>query len=437
MKKVVIILIILFFIAAVIVVGLFLKRRASGATPVLTESVEKRDIVKLVTAFGRLNPEVEVEISSKVIGQIQVLHVDEGDTVAKGDTLVELERNRYEAAVNSANASLRSSISEVARVSANLRQLRGTLSKTTTMFEKGLVSEDALLQAQTQVEVQEALLQSAQNNVERSRGMLDENMDDLARTTIIAPVSGVVISLTAEEGENVITGTMNNIGSVIMTIAQLDAMEAVVEVDEADVVNLLIGQTAKVEVDAFPDTFLTGEVVKIANSARLQNVGGQETVANFEVKISIPDPFAGIRPGMSCSAEIEVDKADSVLSLPIQSVVAAKEPETLDDTAKGPPGKRVGDPPKGGPARANGKRERQEAVFIVKDDIAHQQIVTTGIADDRYIEAKSGVAEGDIIVTGRYEALRELKDGDRISLIESDSRKGVSNARSTTIRIGH
>lgn len=405
MKKLIIILVILAVIAALVFGAIYMRRKASGVTQVTTETVQRRDILQVVTAFGSLNPQVEVAISSKVIGQLERLYVEEGDTVAKGDTLVELERNRYRAAVSSAQAALRSARSDVSRVEANLNQAKETLRRSQAMFDKNLISEDALLQAQTQVEVQEAMLESAKNNVDRAQGTLEETQDDLDQTTIIAPVSGVVISLAVEEGENVITGTMNNPGSVIMTIAQLDAMEAVVDVDEADVVSLDIGQKVKVEVDAFADTFLVGEVVKIANSAKLQSVGGQETVANYEVKISVPEPFEGIRPGMSCTAEIEVEKAESVLSVPIQSIVTAREEPGKESEEK--------------PSSRNGMMRKKDAVFVVKNGVARQRIVETGIADDRYIEIKEGIEEDDNVVTGRYEALRALQDGDHVEEISS------------------
>ncbi len=434
MKKLIITVIILVVVAAIIFAGLKLKSLSNKGVEVIVEQVERRDIIQVVTSFGSLSPEVEVDISSKVIGQIEKLHVDEGDTVLKGDTLVELERNRFVAAVSSAQASLRSSMSEVTRVKANLRQASETYRKTKAMFDKELVSGDALFQAETQVQVQEAMLESAKNNIERSRAVLDETRDDLDRTTITSPVSGVVIRLVAEEGENVITGTMNNAGSAIMTIAQLEAMEAVVEVDEADVVDLVIGQAARIEIDAFPDTFIMGEVARIANSARLQSVGGQETVANFEVKISIPEPIDGIRPGMSCSAEIEVRKADSVLSVPIQAVVAAKEILPFGEEKHGPEG-----PEKsrnGGKARNNnGFNKRKEAVFVIGDGVAHQKVVTTGIADDRYIEIEEGIEEGDSVVVGRYQALRELSDGDRVSLIDQSKSPGAKRKGGFSVRV--
>jgi HlyD family secretion protein len=441
MKKLIIILLILAVIAVVVVGAVFMKRKASGVTSVTSETVMRRDILQVVTAFGRLNPQVEVSISSKVIGQIEKLHVAEGDTVFKGDTLVELERNRYIAAVSAAQAALRSARSDVSRNEANLRQARENLRKTETMFEKGLTSEDALLQAQTSVEVQEALLESARNNVDRAQGTLEETQDDLDRTTIIAPVSGVVISLSAEEGENVITGTMNNAGSVIMTIAQLDAMEAVVDVDEADVVNVDIGQSVKVRVDAFSDTFLIGEVIRIANSAKLQSVGGSETVANYEIRISVPEPIRGIRPGMSCRAEIEVDKAENAVCVPIQSIVAARQAESetpstatvsRQQTGGGPPG--AGGPQSGRSSSASASRatRRQDAVFVIEGDVTRQRIVQTGIADDRYIEIKSGLEGGETVVTGRYEALRALQDGDRVQQINTSvggNARGGFNAR--------
>ncbi|MCD6501057.1 efflux RND transporter periplasmic adaptor subunit [bacterium] len=430
MKKGLIIVIILFvFIAIVLLAGIAVKKRSHSAIEVQTEKVAKRDIAQVVTAFGRLSPEVEVDISARVMGQIEKIYVEEGDTVVKGDTLARIERKRYIAALKSARASLSSARAQLDRANVNLGQARDSERKTQSMFDKKLVSEDALTKASIQVELLEAEYISARDGIERAKAALDEAQDNLDQTTLLAPVSGVVVKLYVDTGENVITGTTNVPGSTIMTVAQLDAMEAVVSVDEADVVDLDIGQKARVKVDAFPDTFLVGSVVKIANRATLQNIGGQETVANFEVKIAIADKFDKIRPGMSCSGEIEVAKADSVLAVPIQAVVAAKKkvaniPEAAPGTAK--PKIEVGhrrDVPREKPEKAG------EAVFVVKNGIAKQNPVKTGIADDRYIEIKEGLEGGEEVVIGRYKALRELKDGDRVKVIGNERKKGSPNAR--------
>ncbi|RKZ30979.1 hypothetical protein DRQ36_03700 [bacterium] len=428
MKKFIIMTVVLAVIAVLVLIGLKLGTRAGGAVAVQVESVERRDISQVVTAFGRLSPQVEVNISSKVIGQIERLFVDEGDTVQKGDTLAELEKTRYLAALSSAEAALRSARSQVAQVEANLSQARENLRKSEKMFEKKLISEDALKEIRTQVEILEAQHASAKDGIERAKATLEETRDDLNRTTITAPVSGVVINVEAQEGENVIMGTMNNPGSVIMTIAQLDAMEAVVDVDEADVVDLAIGQQARIEIDAFTDTFMVGRVSKIANQAKIQNIGGQETVAYFEIRIAVDEPLEGIRPGMSCSAEIEVDKADNVLSVPIQAVVAAREKEKPPEEEKERPGGvkvTIGGPPRGGEKKPrNDFRKIKEAVFVVENGVAKQRVVTSGIADDRYIEIKEGIEEGDTIVIGHYKALRNLKDGDKVRVLGESRQPG-------------
>ena len=412
MKRSVIIIVVLIVIVGIAVsIGVIIRKRMSGAIEVQVEPVSKRDISQIVTSFGRISPRVEVDISSQVIGKIEDIFIDEGDTVKKGDLLVELEKTRYRSSVSSAEASLRSARSQVTQVEANLTQATDTHRKQKTMFDKGLTSEDALKRAATEVEILEAQLASAQEGVERAKAALDEALDQLGWTTIKAPVSGVIINLVAEEGENVITGTMNIQGSMIMTIAQLDAMEAVVDVDEADIVDLEIGQEVKVEVDAFPDTFMVGQVTKIANTASLQNIGGQETVANFEVRIAVDSPLEGIRPGMSCSAEIEVDHADSSLSVPIQAVVAARKPAERPEAKRSSSVNKANKRPS---QQGNGFGKMEEAVFIVEDGVAKQRIVQTGIADDRYIEVKNGVKNGEMVVIGRYQALRDLQDGDRV-----------------------
>ncbi|HHS50916.1 MAG TPA: efflux RND transporter periplasmic adaptor subunit [candidate division Zixibacteria bacterium] len=402
MKKAFIVILILFVILAILFVGRrAMLRRSGGAIEVQTETVGRRNIAQVVTAFGRLSPEIEINISTKVIGQIEAIYVVEGDTVERGDTLVKIEQTRYIASLNSAQASLRSARTQVDRVQVNLNVAMETFRKTEAMFEKNLVSEDALIRARTQVELLDAELASARDGVERARAVVDEARDNLDQTILTAPVSGVVVKLDAEAGENVITGTTNVPGSSIMIIAQLEAMEAVVDVDEADVVDLEVGQEAKIEVDAFPNRPLIGKVAKIANRASLQSIGGQQTVANFEVRIAVQEPHERIRPGMSCSAEIEVARADSVIAVPIQAVVSAQLPP--EEAEQAPGGTRMG-----------ASRRPSEAVFVVEDGVAVQKLVQTGIADDRYIEIKSGLDGGEKVVIGRYRALRELKDGDRI-----------------------
>jgi len=407
-----IILLVLVFLA--LVAGKIIKTRMSSGTEVLVEKAQKRDIVESVKAFGRLSPEVEVEISSEIIGKIGEILVEEGDTVEKSDTLIKLDKTRYLAGLSSAQANLRSARSQVEQVKANLKQAEENLNNIETMYSKDLSSKNNLMAMQTEVDVLQSQLSSARDGVERAKAVLEEARDDLRRTTIVAPVSGVVIDLNAEAGENVITGTMNNIGSRIMTIAQLNTMEAVVEVDEADVVSLEKGQFATVEIDAFPDTLLTGEVIKIANTANLQQIGGQETIANFEVKIAISNPLTGIRPGMSCSADIQVSKADSVVSVPIQAVVAARKELKVGNDKKAKKdvwGREMETETPG--------RDSDLAVFIVDGNTANQRIVKTGISDDRYIEITDGLEVDENIVIGRYQALRDLQDGDEIKIIDS------------------
>ncbi|MCK5833451.1 efflux RND transporter periplasmic adaptor subunit [bacterium] len=426
MKKAFIIIIVLVVLIAIVAfIGIAIKKRSSTGIEVQTEMAIRRNIAQVVTAFGRLSPEVEIDISTKVIGEIKKIYVDEGDTVIMGDTLVRLERNRYIASFNSAKASLSSARAQVERVQVNLNQSKETLRKTRSMSDKGLVSEDALARAETQVKLLEAELGSTRDGVERAKAMLDEAQDNLDQTIVLAPVSGVVVELYAEAGENVITGTTNVPGSSIMTIAQLDAMEAVVSVDEADVVDLEIGQTARVEVDAFPDTFLTGVVAKIANRANLQNIGGQETVANFVVKVAVENGLDKIRPGMSCSAEIEVARADSVIAVPIQAVVAAREIQS--DDSKGINNDRTkAESDQKGMGEFNKSRE---AVFVVEKGVAKQKIVKTAIADDRYIEITEGLEGDEKVVIGRYKALRELKDGDKVREIGGEKGKGSWNVK--------
>jgi len=386
MKKIVIAVIII-VIVAIVVAALFMAMRIKGSAKLVqVDRIKKRTIESTVIAFGRVEPKSDVNISAEVSEKIEKIYVDEGDTVKVGDVLVRLNRDRFIAAVNRAQA-------QVNQVQANLKKARDNLSKIEQLKSSGAVSDDALIAARTEVDVLSAQLESAMAS-------LREAQDNLSQTIIKSPLDGIVTSLTAEEGEFVIVGTMNNPGSVIMTIAQLTNMQATVDVDEADVVDIVPGQKAKLELDAIPDTSFDGTVLQVAHQAKVQSLGGEETRATFEVKISIDNPSPKIRPGMSVTATITIAQHDSVPSAPISAIV---EYHNTIENKKG------------------------EGIFTVENGTAKKVQVHTGISDDRFIEIIDGVNVGDIIIKGPFKVLRELKDGDRVKYTEETnwrSKKG-------------
>ncbi len=374
----------------VIVLGVvFLLRGVKGgAKPVETALVKPRTIKSTVIAFGRVEPKSDVDISAQVTEKIESLFVVEGDTVEVGDTLVVLAQDRLLAALRQAEANFHSAQSQVRQAEANLRRAQENLRKLRKLHESGAVSDDQLLEAQTEVKVLEAQLAAARNGVEAARAALEEARDNLAKTVITAPIDGVVTSIKANQGEFVVVGTMNNPGSIIMTIAQLSDLLAEVDVDEADIVDVEPGQQALVELDALPDTSFLGRVVQVSHQAKVRSVGGEETRASFEVKIAIQNPSPKIRPGMSVTATITTAQKDSVLAVPLSCVVAYR-----DSLGEG------------------------EGVFVVEGGVARKVRIKTGISDDKYIEVVDGLGLGDRVVTGPFRVLRQLRDGDRVRVL--------------------
>ncbi|MCD6595935.1 efflux RND transporter periplasmic adaptor subunit [bacterium] len=384
MKKFIWIIAIIVVIGIIIVAGISYKAMHKNKKLVDVGKISPRTIKSTVIAFGRIEPKSDVNISAEVSEKIESLYVDEGDTVEIGDTLVILNRDRYIASLNKAQA-------QVSQVRANLNKAQDNLRKTNELKKSGAVSDDALLSAKTEVDVLEAQLQSAQATLREAR-------DNLAHTIIKAPIDGIVTFVQAEKGEFVVVGTMNNIGSAIMTIAQLTDLQAKVEVDEADIVDLELAQFSKIELDALPDTFFEGRTVQISHQANVQNIGGEETRATFYVYIALVNPSPKIRPGMSVTATITTAEHDSVLAVQLSAVVAYRDTATDRDG---------------------------EAVFIVDNGIAKKKPIKTGISDDRFVEVTDGISMGESVITGPFKVLRELKEGDKVQSISKNFGKDL------------
>lgn len=392
------------------------------------EEVARRDLVSTVTASGNIRARLTVDISADVMGRVIELNVEEGDDVDRGEVLLRIDPSQLEAAVSRAQASLSQAQAQVAQQRANLVRAERDFHRVEALWTRDstLVSPQQLEDAQTTMEVNTSLLEAAEFGVSQAQAALAESNDQLSKTIIRAPISGKVTRLNVEAGETVVIGTMNNPGSLILTISDLSVVEAVVEVDETDVPEITLGDSAVVELDAFPGRQFSGRVTEIGNSAIVPpstTAGtGQTAAIDFEVVITLDDPGVPLRPDLSATADIITAIREQVPSIPIISLTArqAEEEEEVVGRAEEESDENQTQRPQGPVARAQQDREL-EGVFVVRDGVAHFTEVEVGITGQEYFEILSGVEPGDTVVAGPYQRIRELTDGDPVKALESRS----------------
>jgi HlyD family secretion protein len=406
-----------------------------GAKPI-TVTVEKaaiRTITQIVSATGKVYPETEVKLSPEVSGEIVELPVKEGDVVRRGQLLFKINPQLSRTQVEQAQSAL--SAAKAASLRAKAEQLRTAeeYRRAEQLFAQKLISETEYLAAKTNAEVAKANAEAALFDVERLQSQLKQAREQLSRTVVTSPINGTVTVLSAKLGERVV-GSIQMAGTEILRVADLSVMEMRVDVNENDIVNVKLGDTTRITIDAYPNRKFTGIVREIANAAKTKGLGTQEEVTNFEVKIRILDHNGLLRPGMSGSADIETFTAKDVLSVPIQSVTvrASESGMTADELAQ----KRAQQLKQtdGDVELMNEKIKQQQekadraklvrVVFVKNGDIVRMVPVETGIADNTYIEIKKGnLKAGDEVVSGSYRAIsRELKDSSKV-ISESDVTK--------------
>lgn len=372
---------------------------------VQTEKVEKRTITQSVSATGKINPEFKVVITPEVTGEIVSLPVKEGDRVQKGQLLIKIKADAYVAQKQRAEANLLSAKASLSQRKAELDKVSSDRARIKELHSKGLSSQSELEAIESNYLSVKAMYESAQANVMQSEAALKETIEQLNKTTIYSPMEGTVSQLNVELGERVL-GSGFSQGTNIMTISDLNNMEATVDVDENDVVLISVGDTTRIKVDAFGDRSFNGIVTQIGNSAKSSGFGTQEQVVNFEVRIKLLDPDLKLRPGMSCTASIETETKQNVIAVPMQSVTAREDV----DLGKEEENSNVKIEKKNG-------NKIQEVVFIVDGSSAKIKNVKTGISDNNYIEIKEGLEEGVEVISGSYRAIsRELKDGSKIRI---------------------
>lgn len=405
MKRAIIVIAVLLALGAIV---FFSVRAGDRKKPIriYLEEVEHRDISRLVKASGEIDPRIKVNLSAHVIARIEKLFVEEGDSIEVGDPVLELEKEAFVAIRDRAVAELSIARSRLRQAEIELEDNDLKLQRMQRLADEMVISSEQLESAQLQHKSAELKLEQSREAVIQAQASLDKAEDDLSKTTIFAPLSGRVIELRAEEGEVVVSGTMNNPASVIGIIADLSEILAVVDVDETEVAFLELGQSTELDVDALPDSTYTGRVVEIGSSGFQRN--RQPDVTFFKVKVLLDVPDEVLRPGMSVRARINTAEQTDVLVAPIQAVV--DRPPLPDEEAA----EEKGD-------EAVEEQDEIRVVFVVDDEVARQRAVETGLSDETHVEIVSGLEAGEKVVTGPYRSLKDLEDGDPIKLRKQGS----------------
>ncbi len=376
-----------------------------GLQEVQTAKVELREIIRKVNATGKIQPKTQVKISADVSAKIMKLDVVEGQVVEKGQFLLELDRKRYLAAVESAEASVRTAEANATLVLENLKKIEKDYQRSKELVANKLDSEANMDSLNAAKKVERARHDASLNQVDQARATLKQVQDDLAKTSMYAPMSGTITDLNKEQGEIAIGSQFQE--DVILVISDLSVMEAQVNVDENDIVGIDIGQDAEIEVDALSDLMLMGQVTEISNSANLSATGTTNQKTEFEVTVTITDPSAALRPGMTASADIITDVKPSVVGIPLQSV-AVRTPDQLKAEEGADAISETYTPDKDGFV---------EMVFVLDGDRVIAKQVETGIQSDDYIEIAAGISQQQEIVTGSYRAIsRDLLNGQTVSV---------------------
>ncbi|MDI6738803.1 MAG: efflux RND transporter periplasmic adaptor subunit [Candidatus Edwardsbacteria bacterium] len=378
--------------------------RGSKRLSVQVAKVKKGQIVSTVSAPGNVKAETEVKLSAYVMGKITRLPVKEGDQVRKGQVLVQIDPANYAAQAKQVKASLELS-------QASLSQSELVYKRNKELHDKGLLSQESFEQVSTDYRLNQARLTQAE-------AALDQARDNLDKTTIVSPINGTVVALNVEVGEVVVTGTMNNAGSVIMTVADMAQMEVEAQVDESDVRDIKVGQPAEVTVDAIPNRTFKGEVSEVGNAAIASASSGSSSASvNYTVRIRILDKSTDLKSGMSANVEITTANKKDVMVIPIQSVVMRKlEAERKSGEKKGNRGFKgtLADEASGEGKR--NKEKEQETVYVLSGGRAKITPVVTGSSDQENIEVVSGLAEDQQVIKGPFRVLRNLKHNDKVKI---------------------
>ncbi len=428
-------------VIAAVVAGI-MKKNGREELEVQTAPVKKQQVIETVTATGKVQPHIQVNLSADVSAKITKLAVNEGDWVEKGDFLVELDRERYVAAAERAEASLRSSASDAVLAKESMLKAEKDYNRTKELFEKKVESSATFDAVAATYQVEKARYESALNNVEQAKALLKQANDDLSKTRIFAPMAGTISQLNKEVGEIALGSQFQE--DVILVVADLVGMEALVDVDENDVVGIALDDTAHIEVDAVPSTIFRGIVSEIANTAKVSGTGTADQKTEFEVKVAITGTTAGaatngvtktievrqdsrrstadLRPGMTASCDIVTATHDSVIAVPIQSVTVRTMEQLQQKTRAKKEGEAIADE-SSEPAYVPDKDGFVEVVFVVKNGVVQARQVKTGIQSDTHIEILDGLTQDDEVVVGSFRGIsKDLQNGLEVK-VNNDAKK--------------
>jgi len=406
-------------------VAMSAAKRGNKAVDVRMENVQKRDLIASVTASGQVRPQTKVDVASDVSGKIVRLAVKEGQMVKAGDFLLQIDQEQPRAAVERAQAVLASARAQLAQSQANLDQAQRSYDRTAQMKKENptLVADEQIETLRTAVDVNKAVVESQKHAVDQATASVSDAKSALSKTTLYAPMSGRVTRLVVEQGETAVPGTFNKDAATLLTISDMSVLETRIKVDETDVARVRLGDSAQVQIDAFPDTTFVGKVTKISNSSVARAATTTDQAVDYEVTIQLLNAPLETRPDFSATAKVITDKRASVLSVPIIALtVRENESVTKGDTAVA-----LG---KAKPAKEIGKKD-VEGVFVVgTDNKVTFRPVKVGIAGDKHFEVVSGLKEGEKIVAGTYQAIRELKDGALVRETKDAAKKPTPGSKS-------
>jgi len=403
-------------------VGLSVNKRGGPAVDVRLDAVKRRDLVSIVTASGKIEPKKSVDILSDIMGRIVNLPVKEGDWVTQNQLLVAIDPTSYQAGVERSQAGVASALANVTQAKANQDQATRAYNRARDVRAQNpqLISQENLEQLETQKEVADANVDAAQRAVDQAQANLRDAQDQLSKTTIVAPLTGQVTRLSVEQGEVAVPGTFSRATGLLMTVSDMSVIEAWVDVDETDVVRIHLGDSVDVSIDALPDTSFAGHVTKIGNSsvnaasASTSGVATSSQAVDFEVRVQLDHPPRNLRPDLSATAHIITDTRHQVLAVPIIALTV-REPDTVataPTTAKTTAARYQVSKDTTAAHRA----KEIEGVFVVDTttNIAHFTPIRVGVPGEEYFEVLSGLKGGEVIVSGTYQAIKDLKDGSKV-----------------------
>jgi HlyD family secretion protein len=409
------------------IVGGIVSHNERQKVGVQTTKVSRRDLTSIVSASGEVKPKRYVDIGANVSGRIVSLHVKEGDRVKEGQVLARIDSTRFAAGARQSDEAVRAARAELSRAQADLENSRVGYERAEKLHREGVLSDQQFDQNAADLKMKQANVEAARRRIAQLEAAALSTRDDLEKTTVVAPMDGVVTSLPKEEGE-VVIGAQSFNPTVMLTVADLSVMECEVMVDETDIQRLALGQPAEIRVDALERTKIAGTVTEIGSSAVVRGTSqtaGQTSASgntgnqakDFKVTITLQNPPPSLKPGLNATADITVATRPNALAVPIQAVVVRqvdRQGKVIDpdDAGKAPGGEDGGNTVLDIKART----EERDGVFVVEDKVAHFRPVKAGIMGDTDVEILEGLREGEEIVSGSYKTLRTLKDGARTKL---------------------